>query len=121
MLQTRRPDGNLAQIGGLARQAGQAGCDLLLTPELSATGYGGYAEVLALAEPAGDGPVSRPCATWPGKTGWSLLAGFVEAAGEKRYLAHYAVLPRRGFYVQRKHRVTPARKPAQLTGGPVLR
>ena len=79
--------GNLRQIAAFARQAAADGADLLLTPEMSASGYGPYPEVLATAEPAGDGPIYRKLAALAKSTGVVLLAGFVEAADTKRYLA----------------------------------
>ncbi len=103
--------GNLAQIAAFAEQAGKMGCDLLLTPEMSATGYGGYPEVLALAEEAGCGPVYAALSALAREHGLAILAGFVEASGPKRYLAHYAVFPDGTFVVQRKHRVTPREAP----------
>ena len=103
--------GNLGQIQRLAMQAGAVGCDVLLTPEMSATGYGGYPEVLALAEPAGDGPIYRGLADIATASGVTVLAGFVESAGTLRYIAHYAVAPSGRFTVQRKMRATPAERP----------
>lgn len=102
---------NLDQIEGFARQAAQDGADLLLTPEMSASGYGPYPENLATAEPAGDGLVYRRLHQIASQTGVTVLAGFVEAAGKKRHLAHYAVYPDGHFEVQRKHRVTLAERP----------
>lgn len=102
---------NLAQIATFARQAAQDGADLLLTPELSASGYGPYPEVLATAELAGDGPIYAELARLAASTGVVLLAGFVERAGERRHLAHYAVYPDGRYVVQRKHRVTLAERP----------
>jgi predicted amidohydrolase len=103
--------GNLGQIQRLAMQAGAVGCDVLLTPEMSATGYGGYSEVLALAEPAGDGPVYKGLADIATQSGVIVLAGFVERAGTLRHIAHYAVEPSGRFTVQRKMRATPAERP----------
>ncbi len=103
--------GNLAQIAELARLAGANQADLLLTPELSASGYGGYPEVLATAEPAGDGPIYAALSTMAARHGVTLLAGFVERSGDRRHLAHYAVRPSGDFVVQRKHRVTPLESP----------
>lgn len=104
-------DGNLAQIVDFARRAAADGADLLLTPELSASGYGPYPEVLATAEVAGAGPIYTALAAAACETGVVICAGFVERAGEKRYLAHYVVYPDGRFIVQRKHRVTPAERP----------
>lgn len=104
-------DANLAQIAAFARQAGRDGADILLTPEMSATGYGPYPDVLALAEAAGDGPIYRALAGMARETGVVVTAGFVEAAADKRHLSHYAVYPDGAFVVQRKHRVTLAERP----------
>lgn len=103
--------GNLAQIDRLAAQAGRFGSDLLLTPEMSATGYGGYPEVLALAEPAGHGPVFDALAEMAQKNDLVVLAGFVEQQDDRRFLAHYAIYPNGDYRVQRKHRVTPREHP----------
>lgn len=104
-------DGNLAQIAELARIAAANGADVLLTPELSASGYGGYPEVLATAEVAGEGPVYASLASIADRYGLVVLAGFVERDLERRHLAHYAVWPDGRFAVQRKHRVTPLEHP----------
>lgn len=103
--------GNLAQIAALAQMAGGCGCRLLLTPELSATGYGGYPEVLAAAEEAGKGPIYETLARLAGAQDLVLLAGFAEREGDETYLSHYAVYPDGRFAVQRKHRVTPRERP----------
>jgi predicted amidohydrolase len=103
--------GNLAQVDGLSARAALAGCDLLLTPELSATGYGGYADVIACRERAGQGPIQRSLARTAARDHLVVCAGFVEEDGAKSYLAHYAVFPDGAFVVQRKHRVTPVEAP----------
>ena len=103
--------GNLAQIEAFARQASADGADLILTPELSASGYGPYPEVLATAEPAGQGPIYKGLARMAGQYKVVVLAGFAEAANGKRYLAHYAVWPDGHFVVQRKNRVTINEQP----------
>lgn len=104
---------NLAQIETFARRAAADGMDLLLTPELSASGYGGYPEVLALAERAGDGPIFSRLQTLAQETGVVLCAGFAEKVGDIIYLSHYAVFPDGNFVVQRKHRVTKSEAPLQ--------
>ncbi len=101
---------NLGQLAQFARQAGWDGADLLLTPELSASGYGGYPEVVATAERAGEGPIYRALAKLAQETGVVIAAGFVEAP---RYLAHYVVFPDGRFVVQRKHRTTNVEKPLE--------
>lgn len=103
--------GNLAQIADFARMAHGCGCRLLLTPELSASGYGGYDEVLATAEIAGEGAIYRELADLAGRYRLVLLAGFAEKSGDKTHLSHYIVFPDGRFLVQRKHRVTPLERP----------
>jgi len=107
---------NLQQIIAFARRAKDDKADVLLTPELSASGYGGYDDVLATAEPAGDGPIYRVLAATAKETRVTLLVGFVEAAGTKRYLAHYVVRPDGSFLVQRKNRVTRNEQPLDAPG-----
>ena len=109
---------NLMQITEFARRAGQDGAHLLLTPELSATGYGPYPAVLETAEPAGDGPIYARLAALAAETNVTLCAGFVEMADARRYLAHYIIAPSGQYQVQRKHRVTLAECP--LTPGVAL-
>jgi len=106
-------DHNLGQITGFARRAAETGCALLLTPEMSASGYGGYPEVIATAEPAGCGPIHERLAAAATETGVVVCAGFVEAMEEKRFISHYAVWPGGRFIVQRKHRATPRERPLQ--------
>lgn len=109
-------DRNLQQIRAFAEQAGRDGADLLLTPELSASGYGPYPEVLATAEIAGAGPIYRELAAAAQASGVVIGAGFVEAAAGKRHLAHYVVWPDSRFVVQRKHRVTLNERPLDPAG-----
>jgi len=103
--------GNLAQIEELAKRAAADGADLLLTPEMSASGYGSYPEVLLTAEAAGHGPIYRRLSMIANATGVVVCAGFVEAADNRRYLAHYVVYPGGMFKVQRKHKVTLTERP----------
>jgi len=102
---------NLAQVAWAVTQASQVGCDLLLTPEMSATGYGGYAEVVACAEVAGQGPIYAHVAEMAHRSGVVVCVGFVEQAAHQRHLAHYVVYPDGRFVVQRKNRVTPREYP----------
>ena len=116
---TSRPGavaGNLRQIADFAAQAGCDGADLLLTPELSASGYGSYPEVIATAEPAGSGPVFHELAKIAQTNRLVVCAGFVEASGDKRYLAHYIVYPDGNFVVQRKNRVMLTERPLDPSG-----
>lgn len=102
---------NLAQIAILAGQARRASAHFLLTPELSATGYGPYPEVAALAEVPGEGPIYDGLAAIAKKTGVVVAAGFVEKHAHGPGISHYVVYPDGGFVVQRKFRVTPFESP----------
>jgi len=112
-------EANLRQIADFAEQAGRDGVDLLLTPELSACGYGAYPEVLATAERAGEGPIFQALKQMSQGNHLVVAAGFVEAYETKRFLAHYVVFPDGRFVVQRKNRVRPSELPldpaAELT------
>lgn len=107
---------NLAQIADFAAQAGRDGVDLLLTPELSASGYGPYPDVLVTAEPAGGGRIYHELVKMARANGLVVCAGFVEAGGDKRYLAHYIVYPDGRFIIQRKNRVMLTERPLDPAG-----
>lgn len=96
---------NLEQIAEFARRGAANGVDLLLTPEMSASGYGGYPEVIATAEVAGEGPIYHALARTAEETGVVIAAGFAETFESRLRLAHYVVYPDGRFVVQRKHRV----------------
>lgn len=104
-------DFNLAQIAHFAEQACKAGSHILLTPELSATGYGPYPEVTGLAETAGSGPAYNGLAAIAGRSGVAIAAGFVEKHEHGPGISHYVVFPSGEFIVQRKYRVTPFESP----------
>lgn len=104
---------NLGQIADFAKRAAGDSADLLLTPELSASGYGGFPEVVATAEKAGDGRIYGSLANIAAETGVTVAAGFVELAENRRHIAHYVVYPDGRFVVQRKHRVTEAEHPLE--------
>ncbi|MHB9133201.1 MAG: carbon-nitrogen hydrolase family protein [Armatimonadota bacterium] len=105
---------NLAQIEGFARQASAVGAEFLLTPEMSASGYGVLPKQLANAEVAGDGPIYRRLACWAASTGVIISAGFIEQLGAKKHIAQYAIFPNGEFVVQRKHTVCPQEKPLDV-------
>lgn len=104
-------EGNLNKIEQAAREAARVGCEFLLTPEMSASGYGSYPEVLKTAECAGDGPIYRGLAKIASAYGMAVAAGFAELDGDRRLISHYCVFPDGRFNVTRKHRVTPAEFP----------
>lgn len=99
--------GNLKKIGKMAAAAAEGGCRYILTPELSACGYGNYGEVLRSAECAGDGVIYAGLCTIAARYGIAVSAGFAEKEGDKTYISHYTVFPDGSFRVSRKHRVTP--------------
>jgi len=103
--------GNLKQIEYFAEKAKANKCDVLLTPELSVTGYGGYEEVLRCSEIAGRGSIYRELSKISRKNQMILLAGFVEEEDFGKYLAHYIIYPDGRYAVQRKHRITPLEYP----------
>ena len=102
---------NLAQIANFAELARLAHSHILLTPELSVTGYGPYPEVAALAEAAGDGPAYKALATISKRSSVIISAGFVERHDHGPGISHYVVFPDGNFLVQRKFRVTPFESP----------
>lgn len=112
--------GNLAQIEGLCARAAANNCKILLTPELSASGYGGYPEVLATAEPAGKGPIYQALAHFAAQYNLCVTAGFAETPAPEEtthfqagrvFLSHYLVRPNGSYIAQRKNRVTPREAP----------
>jgi predicted amidohydrolase len=102
---------NLRQIAKFAEQAGRDGADLLLTPEMSASGYGPFPEILKTAEVAGRGKIYEKLAKSAEKNNLVICAGFAEANGKKIHISHYVVYPDGKYLVQRKHRVTLAERP----------
>lgn len=102
---------NLQQITTFARQAAGDNADLLLTPEMSASGYGSYPEVLATAEVAGNGPIFECLANSAQQTGVIICAGFVETNNSQTLISHYIVYPDGHFKVQRKHCISPSEAP----------
>lgn len=103
-----RVEANLRQINEFALRAADDGAHLLLTPEMSATGYGPHPEVLSASEVAGDGPIYNRLAHIAQTAGIVVCAGFAESVGDKKFIAHYAIYPDGNFIVQRKHYVTPS-------------
>jgi predicted amidohydrolase len=104
---------NIQQIAELAQKAQVNACHLLLTPEMSATGYGGYDEVVAIAEPQGRGPIFSALQQIAMTTNVVICAGYVERVAERQHIAHYAVFPDGSYVSQRKHRATPVEFPLQ--------
>jgi predicted amidohydrolase len=96
---------NLARVAATQRDAGREGVDLLLTPELSLTGYDVRDAVHGLAEPESDAPfpalaagpdvvvgtVERDAATVPRNAALHLRGGRVLHRHRKVYLPTYGL------------------------------
>ncbi|MFC7753494.1 carbon-nitrogen hydrolase family protein [Tsukamurella soli] len=76
--------GNLSAIAAAARRAGDAGADLLVTPEMSVTGYDIGAAAADLAQPV-DGDYLDALATVAGETGTAIAYGYPERDGAAVY------------------------------------
>ncbi len=79
-------DANLRQIEAAARSAAAAGVMVLVTPEMSLTGYAVGDAVSRLAEPR-NGPTVDRLSTIARATGVMILAGWPERDGEAIYNA----------------------------------
>jgi len=107
---------NLEQIAGFVRRAATDGADLLLTPELSACGYGSYPDVLATAEVAGEGPISRRALALAAESGVVLGIGFAER-NDRLTISHIFAFPDGTFVVQRKNSPTGDEAPFEKPKG----
>lgn len=81
---------NLAAIDRAAAAAARAGAAVLLTPEMSATGYNIGDRVAALAEPA-DGPLFQQVAATARRHGVAIVYGYPERADGAVYNSVQAV------------------------------
>jgi len=89
---------NLARIEALARRAVGQGAEIVSFHECCITGYTflqelSRAEIAALAEPVPDGPSTRRLATLAAELGTPLLAGLIEAEGDRLYNTYVVVAP----------------------------
>ncbi|OHV81376.1 carbon-nitrogen hydrolase family protein [Ensifer sp. LCM 4579] len=75
---------NLARIEGAAAEAAGKGATLMVTPELSITGYGAGAFIAELAQPA-DGSIVKQLQRISRATGIAIIAGFAERDGDAVY------------------------------------
>jgi predicted amidohydrolase len=80
----RTVEDGLAALDDAAREAAARGARLLVTPELSLTGYAIGHRVAALAEPA-DGPSARAAARIAAAHGIALVYGYPERDGDAVY------------------------------------
>lgn len=76
---------NLEAMAGLAREAADAGAELVVFPECAVTGYPfARADALDVASPA-DGPVATELGALAASFGVHLAAGVIESAGPDLY------------------------------------
>lgn len=75
---------NLDAISGAAERAAAAGADILVTPEMSVTGYDIGALVCERAEPA-DGQIFERIAALAKRTGVAIVYGYPELDGDGIY------------------------------------
>ena len=87
-------EGNL-NLDACEAQVLGADADLVVLPELFATGY--YFEsteqARSLAEPAASGPTAQRLAAWAAETGATIVAGIAERDGDKLYNSAVVVTP----------------------------
>ena len=76
---------NLAAIGAAAAQAADAGCRIMLTPEMSATGYNIGAVAVAERAEAADGPIFQAVQKIARDTGVAVVYGYPEIAPAQPY------------------------------------
>lgn len=109
--------GNLARTARWARQACEAGAELICFPELNLTGYClDPREMSALAQPI-PGPLSEELGGLAHETGMILLAGMVEQnPSEQPYISHCVILPDGGVSVYRKLHLSPREVPVFAKG-----
>lgn len=75
---------NLTAIASAARRAADAGCRIVITPEMSATGYNIGTAIAERAEPA-DGPIFQAAQQIARDTGVAVVYGYPEATTGKPY------------------------------------
>lgn len=75
---------NLTAIASAASRAAEAGCRIVITPEMSATGYNIGTAIAERAEPA-DGPIFRAVQQIARDTGVAVVYGYPEATTGNPY------------------------------------
>ncbi len=75
---------NLSRIDQMTRKAKDAGCSVVVFPELATTGYGRPEAVASMAEPI-PGPMSRVLAAIAGEQEIALAVGMAEEAEGERF------------------------------------
>lgn len=105
-------EANLAKIERAARAAAEMGARLLVTPELSLSGYALGKRFATLAEPA-DGPAVSRLRALAEALGLAIVAGFPERDGERVFNSAVLAKPDGTYHVYRKcHLYGPAEKAA---------
>ncbi len=108
---------NLVRIARAAREGANAGASILVTPELSVTGYGAGDALDTLAEPP-DGPSVRELHALAGEWDIALVAGFAERDGEAVYNSVVFVDGQRDPLVYRKSHLYGAYERDRFTPAP---
>ena len=93
-----------ANLDAAERAVGEMDADLIVLPELFATGYffESTEQARALAEPVPDGPTVRRIERWARETGATIVAGIAEAHGGRLYNSAVVVTPRGWLGTYRK-------------------
>ncbi len=108
---------NLAHIAAAARAAAAFGASLLVTPEMSATGYAIWGDIPRLAEPR-DGAIVGSLRAMAQAQRIAIVAGFPERDGAALYNTAVAALPDGVTHLYRKcHLYGPHEKGAFRAGG----
>ena len=91
-------------LDAVERAVGEIDADLVVLPELFASGYffDSTAQARALAEPVPDGPTVRRIEAWARATGATFVAGLPERDGDRLYNAAVVVTPRGWLGTYRK-------------------
>ena len=95
-LQTHPAKGNAeVNLDACEGRVLEADADLIVLPELFASGYffDSTEQAAALAEPVPDGPTTRRLVEWAARTGATLVAGLPERDGDALYNSAVVVTP----------------------------
>jgi predicted amidohydrolase len=113
-------DANFARLQRQVESAAVLGVQAMLFAETSLHSYDLAADSMAQAEPLG-GPLTTRLADLARRHHMTIMAGFWEQDGDRRYNSHAIAHPRGELQVQRKHVLTPKELAAGLTQGPIAR
>lgn len=111
-----KPQANLAQIASAARAAAAAGARLLVTPEMSVTGYAIWDDIPKLAQ-GRDGEYITALLSCVEDTGIAIVAGFPERIHEDIYNTSVFITPDgQKYFYQKCHLFGPHEKGAFKRG-----